>query len=48
VEPEETAVATERLGKHISEAMNTHATTEELWEAVSPEAIHWELKPTVS
>jgi hypothetical protein len=48
VEPEETAVAREMLGKHISAAMNTHVTTEELWEAVCPKAIYWETKPTAS
>jgi hypothetical protein len=48
VEPQETAVARERLDKHISVAMNTHVTTEELWEAVCPKAIYWEQKPIVS
>jgi hypothetical protein len=31
VEPEETAVASQRLGKHASTATNQHATTENCW-----------------
>jgi hypothetical protein len=34
MDPEETAVARQRLGKHVSFAMNTHATIEELLKAV--------------
>jgi hypothetical protein len=35
VEREETSISRQQLGKHASMAMNTHATTEELLEAVS-------------
>lgn len=35
MEPEETAAVRKRLDKHASAAMNMHATTEELLEAVS-------------
>jgi hypothetical protein len=34
VEPEETAVAMQRLGKHVPAATNTHATTQELLDSV--------------
>jgi hypothetical protein len=34
VEPEDTAVARQRLGKHVQAATNAHATTEELLDAV--------------
>jgi hypothetical protein len=34
VEPEETAIAGQHHGKHMSAAMDTHATVEELLEAV--------------
>jgi hypothetical protein len=34
VEPEETAVARQRLGKYVFAATNTQATTEELLDAV--------------
>jgi hypothetical protein len=34
VKPEETAVAGQRLGKHMSPAMDTHAIIEEILEAV--------------
>jgi hypothetical protein len=34
VEPEETVVVRQRLGKHVPTATNTHATTEELLDAV--------------
>jgi hypothetical protein len=34
VEPEETVVASQRLGKHVPAAENTHAETEKLLEAV--------------
>jgi hypothetical protein len=33
VDPEETAVAMQRLGEHVPPATNTHTTTEELLEA---------------
>jgi hypothetical protein len=34
VEPEESAVARQRLGKHVPAAKNTYATIEELLDAV--------------
>jgi hypothetical protein len=34
VEPEELAIARQQLGKHISAAMNTHATIEEVLDSV--------------
>jgi hypothetical protein len=34
MEPEETVVSRQRLGKHVLAANNTHGTTEELLDAV--------------